>query len=66
MVGGGIVYYIVYNFVILMGLPTDYLKMFSAIIVAAFLAIPYLKSEYFTKKKPLPIEQTAPGGEKHA
>ena len=51
VVGGGIVYYIVYNFVILMGLKTDYLKMLSAIIVALFLGIPYVKSEYFTKKK---------------
>ena len=51
VVGGGIVYYIVYNFVILMGLKTDYLKMLSAIIVAMFLGIPYLKSEYFTKQK---------------
>ena len=51
VVGGGIVYYIVYNFVILMGLKTDYLKMLSAIIVALFLGIPYAKSEYFTKQK---------------
>ena len=53
VIGGGIVYYIVYNFVILLGLKTDYLKMLSAIIVALFLAIPYLKSEYFTKQKSL-------------
>jgi len=46
---GGIVYYIVYNFVILIGLKTDYLKMLSAIIVTIFLAVPYIKSEYFTK-----------------
>ena len=53
VVAGGIVYYIVYNFVILMGLKTDYLKMLSAIIVALFLGIPYLKSKYFTKQKDL-------------
>ena len=53
VVGGGIVYYIVYNFVILLGLKTDYLKMLSAIIVAVFLAVPYIKREYFTKKKNL-------------
>ncbi len=51
VVGGGIVYYIIYNFVILLGLKTDYLKMLSAIIVVLFLAIPYLKGEYFTKQK---------------
>lgn len=50
---GSVVYYIVYNFVMLMGLKTDYLKMLSAIIVALFLAAPYLKSKYFTKKKPI-------------
>lgn len=48
---GGIVYYIIYNFVILLGLKTDYLKMLSAIIVAIFLAVPYLKGKYFQKKK---------------
>ncbi|MBQ7895674.1 MAG: ABC transporter permease [Oscillospiraceae bacterium] len=51
VVCGGIVYYIVYNFVILLGLKTDYLKMLSAIIVAIFLAVPYLKAEYFSKPK---------------
>ena len=51
VVGGGVVYYIVYNFVILIGLKTDYLKMLSAIIVALFLGIPYLKQEHFTKQK---------------
>ena len=41
VVSGGIVYYIVYNIVILLGLKTDYLKMLSAIIVALFLGVPY-------------------------
>ena len=50
---GGIVYYIVYTVVILMGLKTDYLKMLSALIVALFLGVPYLKSTYFTKHKDL-------------
>lgn len=55
VVGGGVVYYIIYNFVVLLGLKTDYLKMLSAIIVTIFLAVPYLKKEYFTKKKPIPV-----------
>ena len=63
VIGGGIVYYIVYNFVILLGLKTDYLKMLSAIIVAVFLAVPYVKSEYFTKRKSL---HPSAGGEPHA
>jgi len=53
VVCGGIVYYIVYNFVILLGLKTDYLKMLSAVIVALFLGIPYLKGRYFTRHKDL-------------
>ena len=51
VVSGGVVYYIVYNFVILLGLKTDYLKMLSAVIVALFLGVPYLKAQYFTKQK---------------
>ena len=71
VVGGGVVYYIIYNFVILLGLKTDYLKMLSAIIVAIFLAVPYIKGEYFQKQKPLPIEATpsstmVTGGDKDA
>jgi len=55
VVGGGVVYFIIYNLVILMGLETSYLKMLSALIVVVFLAVPYLKGEYFQKKKvPLP------------
>ena len=65
VVSGGIVYYIVYNFVILMGLKTDYLKMLSAIIVALFLGIPYLKAKFFPKHVVLPMEETA-GGDGHA
>ena len=65
VVCGGIVYYIVYNFVILMGLKTDYLKMLSAIIVALFLGIPYLKAKFFPKHVVLPMEETA-GGDGHA
>ncbi|MBQ8207239.1 MAG: ABC transporter permease [Clostridia bacterium] len=56
VIGGGIVYYIIYNFVILLGLKTDYLKMLSAIIVAIFLAVPYIKGEYFKKQKPIKIK----------
>ena len=62
VLGGGIIYYIVYNLVILMGLKTDYLKMLSAIIVTVFLAVPYLKGEYFTRRKSLRPQDTANGG----
>ena len=68
VVGGGIVYYVIYNLVIMMGLKTDYLKMLSAVIVALFLAVPYLKGEYFSKKKPLPAKtaESNGGGNGHA
>ena len=66
VVGGGVVYYIVYNFVILLGLKTDYLKMLSAIIVALFLAVPYIKGEYFTKKHDLHSAAKQAGGGKDA
>ena len=67
VIGGGIIYYIVYNVVILLGLKTDYLKMLSALIVALFLGIPYLKVTYFTKYKDLhPVSQTTPGGDGNA
>lgn len=56
VVGGGIVYYVIYNFVVLLGLKTDYLKMLSAIIVVLFLAIPYLKGEYFSKNKYVSVQ----------
>ena len=42
---GAIVYYIVYQIVILLGMDTDLLKMLSAIIVAVFLGFPYLKGK---------------------
>ena len=46
---GGVIYYVVYQTVIFLGLDTDLLKMFSAIVVAIFLAVPYLKKTYFSK-----------------
>ena len=42
---GAVIYYIVYQIIILIGLDTDLLKMFSAVVVAAFLGIPYLKEK---------------------
>ena len=46
---GGIIYYIVMQFVINLGLNTDDLKLLTAVIVAIFLGIPYLKSQYAQK-----------------
>lgn len=66
VVSGGVVYYIVYNFVILLGLKTDYLKMLSAIIVALFLGVPYLKAEHFTKQKAPRVGAQQSGGKADA
>lgn len=46
---GSILYYLVLQTVIWMGIDTDLLKMLSALVVAVFLAIPYWKGKYFTK-----------------
>lgn len=46
---GAIIYYIVMNFVLRMGLSTDDLKLLTALVVAVFLTIPYWKDKYFTK-----------------
>ena len=43
---GSIIYYIVIQAVLAMGLNSNYLKLLSAIVVALFLAIPYWKSKY--------------------
>lgn len=44
---GGVIYYIVYQVVIFLGIDTDLLKMLSAIVVAIFLAIPYWRKKIF-------------------
>lgn len=46
---GSVIYYLVLQVVIWLGVDTDLLKMFSAIVVAIFLAIPYWKGKYFAK-----------------
>jgi len=51
VVFGSILYYLVLQIVIWMGIDTDLLKMLSALIVALFLAFPYWKGKYFTKAK---------------
>ena len=42
---GGIVYYIIYTLVLWLKLDPNLMKLFTAIIVATFLAIPYLKGQ---------------------
>ena len=45
---GSIIYYLVLQLVIWMGIDTDLLKLLSAVVVAVFLAIPTWKSRYFS------------------
>ena len=56
---GSILYYLVLQTVIWMGIDTDLLKLLSALVVAFFLAFPYWKNKYFTK----PVKR---GGSAHA
>lgn len=46
---GSIIYYIVLQFVLRLGLDTNDLKLLTALVVAIFLAVPYWKGRYFTK-----------------
>lgn len=50
---GAVIYYVVIQFVLKLGLSTDDLKLLSALVVALFLAVPYWKGKYMggTRKK---------------
>lgn len=47
---GGVVYYVVITFVLRLGLNANDLKLFSALVVALFLGIPYWKNKISSKK----------------
>ena len=47
---GAIIYYIVMQVVLWLGLPTNYLKLLTALVVAMFLAVPHWKSQLFTAR----------------
>lgn len=47
---GGVIYYIVLQAVIAMGLDTDLLKMLSAVVVAIFLGVPHLRKKLMEGK----------------
>lgn len=46
---GAIIYYIVIQLVLRLGLDTNDLKLLTALVVAVFLAVPYWKGRYFSK-----------------
>jgi len=56
---GAIIYYVVYQVVIGLGMSGDDMKLITALIVAVFLAIPYWKNKYFAKSVKI-------GGDHHA
>lgn len=47
---GAVIYYMVYQFVLWLKMPSENMKLFSAIVVSIFLAIPYLKEKRSIKK----------------
>lgn len=47
---GAIIYYTVIGIVLWLRMPTDYLRLFTAVIVAIFLAVPYLKDRAMESK----------------
>lgn len=58
VVCGAIIYWLVFQTVIFIGLPSELLKMLSAIVVALFLGVPYLK-KHLTKKKRKGVRRNA-------
>lgn len=59
VVCGAIIYWLVFQTVIFIGLPSELLKMLSALVVALFLGVPYLKSHIKKKKKKKGVEKNA-------
>ncbi len=59
---GAVIYYIVVQVVITIGLDANLLKLLSAAVVAVFLAVPHLKSKYFAK----PVKITEEEAEENA
>lgn len=60
---GAVIYYLVYQTVIFLGFDADLLKMFSAVVVALFLGIPYLQK---TVREACHTSKAAKGGDNHA
>ncbi len=63
---GGVIYYIVLQIVLLMGLNTNDLKLLTAVIVAIFLALPYWRGNLKRRTKAVAPAAVADGGEANA
>jgi putative ABC transport system permease protein len=49
VLAGGVIYYVVYQVIVFIGLDPDLLKMLSAVVVAVFLGVPNIKNKLFAK-----------------
>ena len=57
---GAVIYYVVIQIVLTLGLNSNDLKLFSALVVAVFLAVPYWKGKAFrARQKPSPQKRRA-------
>ena len=59
---GGVIYYLVYQVIVFLGLDTDLLKMLSAVVVALFLGVPNIKNKIMSKihtKKAKEVKENA-------
>lgn len=63
---GGVIYYIILQAVLMMGLNTNDLKLLTALIVALFLALPYWKGNVFRRKVAVTPAAEVDGGEDNA
>lgn len=60
---GGLIYYIVFQTVVFIGIDTNLLKMLAAVIVIIFLGVPYIRKTYGDKiKKRIANRKIAKGG----
>jgi putative ABC transport system permease protein len=57
--GGGVIYYLVYQIVVGLGLDPELLKMLSAVVVTVFLAVPYVRATYFSYTPQFKAERKA-------
>lgn len=48
---GAILYFIAYALVMWFGVDSNYMKLFSALVVTCFLAVPYLKGRYMVRRR---------------
>ena len=64
---GAIIYYMVIQVVLKLGLNTNDLKLITALVVALFLSVPYWKSRHFHGKvRPVLPAESVNGGNEHA